>query len=212
EAMVGHSYAEVALWDEAAEALARAVRIGSRDRLLAGSRASLLAVIGDHQELGAVCTRILEDCGRTTESRFATWLARWCALVPASVPDPQRLVHLAELEVSGPHREARPLFHLSLAEYRAGRFQESIRHARESLAVAKDEDKAQMGAVDAAVLAMAHHRLGQVSEAARQVGAIAAIDWQAVEGWSDPQDWWKRSDFLVLKREAIELVTGKPAP
>jgi serine/threonine-protein kinase len=212
ETTVGYSYAEVALWNEAAEALARAVRRGSQDRLVAGSRASLLAVTGDRQALSALCTRMLDEYGRTTEARFATWVARWCALVPGSVPDAQRLVHLAEKAVAGRHREPRPLFHLSLAEYRARRFMESIRHARESLTVVKDEDKAPLGAVDAAVLAMAHYRLGQASEAARQIQVIAAIDWQAVERWPDAQDWWKRSDFLVLKREAIELVTGKPAP
>jgi hypothetical protein len=67
-------------------------------------------------------------------------------------------------------------------------------------------------AAAAAVLAMAHHRLGQTDEATRQLEVIARIDWQAVERWPNPQDWWTRSDFLVLKREAIELLTGKPAP
>jgi tetratricopeptide (TPR) repeat protein len=209
---IGHSYAEVALWDEAAEALARAVRCGSPDRLLAGSRASLLAVRGDRPELRALCTRILDDYGRTTEALFATWVARWCALAPGCVPDPQRLVRLAERAATGRHRESRPLFHLSLAEYRAGRFPDAIRHARESLTVLKEEDKGPLGALDAAVLAMAHHGLGQTGEAARQLEVLAHHDWQAVERWPDSQDWWKRSDFLVLKREAIELITGKPAP
>src|SRR5204863_6014497 len=65
---------------------------------------------------------------------------------------------------------------------------------------------------DAAVLAMAHHRLGQSGEAARRLDEITRIDWRAIERWPDPQAWWERSDFLMLKREAIERVTGKPAP
>ena len=212
ETTVGYSYAEAALWDEAAEALARAVRRGSRDRGVAGYRASLLAVTGDRRELRALCTRMLDDYGRTTESLFATWVARCCALVPGSVPDPQRLVQLAQPAVADGHHDPRPLFYLSLAEYRARRFKESIRHSRQALAVVKDEDKGPVGAVVAAVLAMAAHGLGQSSEAARQLEVIAGIDWQAVERWPDPENWWKRSDFLVLKREAIELVTGQPAP
>ncbi len=80
---------------------------------------------------------------------------------------------------------------------------------RESLAGLPQGNNGPLAAIDAALLAMAHHRLGQAAEARRRLDEIARIDWRAVEHWPDPQAWWQRSDFLVLRREAIELLTGK---
>jgi len=59
---------------------------------------------------------------------------------------------------------------------------------------------------------MAHHRLGQADAAARRLAAITRLDWEAIEGRTEPQDWWQRADLLTLRREAIATVTGKPAP
>jgi tetratricopeptide (TPR) repeat protein len=214
EATVGHSHAEQALWEEAAAAMARAIRRGSRDWLVGGYRASLLALTGDRDGLRALCSEILDTYGRTTDATFASVLARWCALGPGSAPDPARLVRLAEKAVAAGHREPRPLFHLGLAEYRAGRFEEATRHAREAPAALPDgdRDRDSLGALATAVLAMAEHRLGRVDEAARRLEAISRIDWRTIERWPEPQAWWDRADFLVLKREAIELGTGRPAP
>jgi serine/threonine protein kinase len=212
ETTVGHAYAENALWEEATAALARAVGRGSRDRMLVGDRASLLAVARDRDGLRTLCTGMLDDYGRTTEAFFAGSLARWCALLPESVPDPTQLVSLAEQAVAAGHRGPEHRFRLGLAEYRAGRFEEAVHRARESLADLPPGDVGEMAALNAAVLAMAHHRLGQTAEAARRLETVVHNDWRAIERWPDPQAWWQRSDFLVLKREAIELITGKPAP
>jgi hypothetical protein len=59
---------------------------------------------------------------------------------------------------------------------------------------------------------MAHHRLGHPGEAARQLDALNRLGWDAIERWPEPEDWWRRADFLTLKREAIATVIGKPAP
>ena len=126
--------------------------------------------------------------------------------------DAARLVSLAEPAVAEGHGGPENRFRLGLAEYRAGHFQEAVRRARESLAELPQGDHGPLAAMNAAVLAMAHHGLGQTTEARRRLDTIGRIDWRAIEKWSDTQDWWQRSDFLVLKREAIELITGKPAP
>ncbi len=210
EASIGQSYAERALWAEALDAFTRAVQRGMKDRQVATRQASLLAVSGDRDGLKSLCNRMLDDYGRTTEFLFAGALARWCALVPGSVPDPGRLVSLAEQAVAAGHRGPERLFRLSLAEYRAGRYEQAVRRARESLGGLPAGGDGPLAAIDAAVLAMAHHQLGQSDEARRRLEEIARIDWRAVERWPDPQAWWQRSDFLVLKREATELLTGKP--
>ncbi len=213
EMIVGHSYAEAALWEEAAESLRRAVRHGARDRsAVAFGLAGLLAVTGDRDGLEALCTRMLDDYGGTTEALFANGLARRCAMVPGVVPDPGRLVELARQAVAAGHPHPQYRFHLALANVRAGRFDEAVRQANASLAALPGGDREPMAALIAAVLAIAHQGLGHPDEAARQLAAIERLGWDAVERWGDPQDWWRRADFLTLKREAIATVTGKPAP
>jgi serine/threonine protein kinase len=211
ETTVGHSYAEAALWDEASAALARAVQRGSRDLSMSCNRASLLALTGDRDGLRVVCNSIVDD-SRTGDSDFASDIARWCALAPGIVPDAARLVALAEPAAfrhdHGPER----LFCLALTEYRAERFDEAIRRARESMTGLPKEHQGPIPALDEAVLAMAHHKLRHTNEAKAHLDEISRIDWRSIEGWPEPQNWWQRSDFLVLKREAIELLTGKPAP
>ncbi|HZW32168.1 MAG TPA: hypothetical protein VFF52_15765, partial [Isosphaeraceae bacterium] len=80
-----------------------------------------------------------------------------------------------------------------LAVYRAGRFDEAVRRGTESRAAVPADDPEPLGAFDQAVLAMAHHRLGQADAAARRLEAITRLDWEAVEGRTDPQDWWLRA-------------------
>ena len=69
-----------------------------------------------------------------------------------------------------------------------------------------------LGASNSALLAMAYHRLGQRDLARRRLDKIDQLDWRSLERWPSADSWWQRSDFLVLKREAVELCTGKPAP
>ncbi len=155
---------------------------------------------------------MLDDYGNASEATFANRLARSCALAPGCVPAPGRLVELAQSSVAAGHTDPESRFHLALAHYRAGRFDEAIRQATQSLAAVPADDKRLQGPLAEAVLAMAHHRLDRADEAARRLAAINRLGWEAIEQRTDPQDWWQRADFLTLKREAIATVTGKPAP
>src|SRR5581483_1384749 len=105
--------------------------------------------------------RLLEDYGGTTEELFANRMARCCALMPGCVPDPGRLVGLAEEAVAAGHHDPQSRFQLALAAYRAGRFDEASRQATASLAALSAEEAGLVVPLDQAVLAMAHHRLGQ---------------------------------------------------
>ncbi len=212
ELVMGQSYAEKALWDEAAEAMALAVRHGLADRTAAVIRVSLLAVTHAREALVKLGPELLERFGKTSDSMVASGLARWCALVPGIVPDPGRLVSYAQSAPSIGHTDPLRFSNLSLAEYRAGSFDDAIRHARESLASDSGGETGPTGAFSGALLAMAYHRLGQRDEAKRWLDKINQLDWRSVERWPSPESWWERSDFLVLKREAVELITGKPAP
>ena len=212
EAVIAHSYAERALWDEAAEAMERAFRHGLEDRTAAIQRMSLLAVTRRQDALVRFGPEVLDRCAKRVDPIVASELARCCAIAPGVVPDAQRLVALAQrapvLGHTGPLRS----FSLGLAEYRAGRYEDVVRHARESLASDTGGETGPLGALNGALLAMAQFRLGRHEEARRWLDKINRLDWRSVERWPSPESWWQRSDFLVLKREAVGLITGKPAP
>jgi tetratricopeptide (TPR) repeat protein len=175
-------------------------------------RVSLLAVTRDRGALLKLGPELLDRYGKTGSSLAASGLARWCALAPGVISDPNRLVTLAQEAPVYGHDGPLQTFNLSLTEYRAGRFEDAVRHARESLAEDPGGETGPQGALDGALLAMAYHRLGQRDEARRWLDKINQLDWRTVRRWPSPESWWECSDFLVLKREAAELITGKPAP
>jgi tetratricopeptide (TPR) repeat protein len=212
EVVIGQSYAEKALWGEAVAALARAVRHGLEDRSAAVLRVSLLAVTRDRDAILRLGPELLNRYGKTGEPIVASELARCCALVPGVIPHSDRLVSLAQQATVVGHAEPLRSFNLGLAEYRAGRLEDAVRNARESFASDTGGEMGPLGAINGALLAMAHHRLGHRDEARRWLDKINHLDWRSVRRWPSPQSWWQRSDFLVLKREAVELITGKPAP
>ena len=212
EVVIGQSYAEKALWDEAAEAMALAVRHGLTDRTAAVIRMSLLAVTRDRDALLKLGPELLDATARqATRSSPAAWPGgvHWCPAsypTPAgSYPSPSRPLSLGIRGLSDPSISAWP-------STEPGAFEDAIRHARESLASDPGGETGPLGAINGALLAMAHHRLGQRDEARRWLDKINHLDWRSVERWPSPESWWQRSDFLVLKREAVELITGKPAP
>jgi eukaryotic-like serine/threonine-protein kinase len=209
--VVSQSYAEKALWAEAAEAMGMAIRHGQTDRSAAIVTTSLLAVTRDRAALLKIGPDLLEHYGKTSEPLVASGLARWCALVPGVVHDPNRLVALAQQAAVFGHTGPLWYFNLALAEYRAGRFEEAIGDAIASLESAPAAAAGPIAALNAALLAMAYHRLGQHDEASRWLDKIIPLDWRSLGRWTS-SEWWDRSDFLVLKGEAIELITGKPAP
>jgi tetratricopeptide (TPR) repeat protein len=212
EVVMGQSFAEKALWGEACLEMAKAVRHGLTENTAVVTRVSLLAVTRDRDALQKLAPELLMRYGKTNAPLLSSGLARWCALVPGVVSDPVQLVSLAQQAPVFGHTGSLQSFNLSLAEYRAGLFEDAIRHARESLASDPGGEAGPLGAIDGAVLVMAYHRLGQRDEASRWLEKINQLDWRSVVRWPSPESWWERSDFLVLKREAVELCTGSPAP
>jgi hypothetical protein len=93
-----------------------------------------MAVIGDREGYKALCPRMLDDYARTSDAAFANRLVRWCSLAPGSVPDPGRMVGLAEPAVAAGHPDSQLRFNLALANLRAGRFDEAVRQAKAAIA------------------------------------------------------------------------------
>jgi hypothetical protein len=164
----------------------------------------------DDQHGFAVSALLSRRRGKETDTIGAAFVVGISLDAAAPLGNVQRRVDLG----AAGRREPLLRFHLALACYRAGQFKDAVRAATESLsAIASDKPGAvAVRALDSAVLAMAHHRLGETARAASRLDAIKVIDWNAIEQWVEPQDWWQRADFLTLRREAIELITGSTPP
>src|SRR5262249_43830622 len=117
--------------------------------------APLLLLADDTDTYRQQCARVLGKLEDTESPRAAYLVARIGALAPDAVPDPARLVRIAERAV-----RAQPAPHylhaLGLAHYRAGQFDKAIGQLHKSI-----EGNWGARAASWLVLAMAHQRLGQ---------------------------------------------------
>jgi serine/threonine protein kinase/Flp pilus assembly protein TadD len=165
---LGETYARFGRWDEAAAAYARALELDEEVKQAHAQNpnpgqwafwAPRLLLAGDADGYRRLCARVIEKLGDTNDPETAYLVARIGTLAPDAVPDPTRLVRIAERAV-----RADPLPHhlhtLGLAHYRAGRFDEAIRQLNKSV-----EGNWNANAANWLVLAMAHQRLGQSDEA-----------------------------------------------
>ena len=82
EMTVCYSHAEAGLWEAATAALERALKDGSRGRLIELYRVSLMAVNGDRDGLEVLCGRMLEEYADATDALSANELAGCCGLAP----------------------------------------------------------------------------------------------------------------------------------
>src|SRR5262249_15208589 len=100
------------------------------------------------------------------------------------------------------------------ALYRAGRFDAAVRRLEEAVAAPGNSG----AAWDWLFLAMAHQRQGHGDEARRCLEkAVRWIDQAEAATTRDrpprtPLGWQQRLELQILRREAEELVMGKPSP
>jgi serine/threonine protein kinase/Flp pilus assembly protein TadD len=179
---------------------------GLDPELLAGC-APILLLADDTDAYHRLCARVIGQFGNSKDPRLAYLVARICALAPDAVPDPTRLVQMAEKAA-----RAQPAPHylhtLGLAQYRAGQFDSAIGQLHKSV-----NGNWRANAANWLVLAMAHHRLGHAEEARHWFDKAAR--------WLDNTGPDARSDSvhvlrslhphdalacLVLRREAATLL------
>ncbi len=184
---------------------------GEGPHAVAFGLAGLLAVTGDRDGLKALCTRMLDDYGATTEARFANDLARRCAMVPGVVPHPGRLVDLARQAVAAGHPHPQYRFHL---RWRMSAPGDSTRPSGRRTPRSRPSP---------AGIASRWPPSSRPSWPSPTRGSAIPT---RPPGNSPPSTAWAGmpsndgaiprigggADFLTLKREAVATVTGKPAP
>jgi tetratricopeptide (TPR) repeat protein len=158
-----------------------------------------LAVGRDREAYRRRCEVALRKYEKAGDPHEATQTVRACGLSPVPVVDPERLVALAERARGQGLKGGWISYTLALAHYRAGHYQEAIRHCQQS---AEADPGGNYTALNWSLLAMAHHRLGNADEAGvcleKAERATIAVD----PAWSDPLE------LSLLRDEARALIRG----
>jgi len=199
------SLAEVALWDEAALQYAAALKSVSNHadspvyaEILAPA---LQLLIGDDNAYRTGRAQIAKTYGADSNAEHATRVARLYALRPLTGDDVARIVALAEKAKNSWHA-----YTYALVLYRAGRFEDAIRTI-EDARNAKTYDNI---LVDNFVLAMAHFRLGRHDRAREFLNAVSGLSPRSMPPWTHFASNMLDVDWIVLRREASELIHGSP--
>jgi tetratricopeptide (TPR) repeat protein len=205
----GRTSAAGGSWAEAVSHYARAIDLARNDPELWYEYASVLAFTGDAEGYRQACMSLLECVGPNPQPRPAYLAARACLLTPDAGAASARVLHLAERAVQAEPNTAWYLHTLSLAYYRAGRFQRAIEMAEASL---ESNPRWEPFVLNWLMLAMAHHHLQHAGEARQWL--IMASDWMHRSTGKGPADalpqlqmtWHDKFACLLLHREAEPLM------
>jgi len=217
------------LWELAAKDFARELELREPDSTWRWYFHALLRLyVGDADGYRQVARRMRARFRGTANVMFLIELIRTSVLRPEPDVDREQWVELAQHAVAARARgEWYTLYALGLAHYRAGQHDQAVRRLRESLAADQREWSART--LSYAVLAMAHHRLGQAAEAREALKAAARVldHWtgevyrQQGEGsWvkhfgaagNSSIPWWDWLEFQLYYGEAKMLIDGSPPP
>jgi uncharacterized protein HemY len=164
-----------------------------------------LVEAGNRAGVRRVCEDLLKRFGKTTDPAQANIVAWCCVLVPDAVADRETPIRLAEAALArwSEGEKSDVLNTLGAALYRAGRFEEAIRHLNESSQTRGGEHVPR----GYAFLALAHHRLGHRDESKRWLDKLRDYQSHQVSNFS-----WDNLEIDILRREAESLILGgRPA-
>ena len=162
------------------------------------------------------CAELISQFGQTKDPKTADSLAWTCVLAPDAVADREAVVRLAEGAVEAAKSESDrylSLQSLGATTYRAGRFEEAVRHLGDGVKAQGEGGDVR----DWLFLAMAHHHLNSPDEARKWLDK--AIEWLNSSTRDKPKDdtfgdritWEAWLDLQVLRREAESLIRGSKA-
>jgi WD40 repeat protein/serine/threonine protein kinase/Flp pilus assembly protein TadD len=194
-------------WDMAAASYGKLVARDPDNRELRYPLIRSLIETGDRAGVRRNCEDLIESYVDVDvlQARSIVWS---CVLTPDAVADHEAPVLLAESFIAA-HPEERSieksdgLNALGAALYRAGRFEEAIRHLNQSIQARGDAGDPR----GFAFLALAHHCLGNHDEARSWLGKLVA--YQPKEGADFSSD---DVDIHILRREAESLILGSRSP
>jgi eukaryotic-like serine/threonine-protein kinase len=210
---LGDALAQLGGWDQALEAMDKAVELEPADHWYPYHAATLHLWTGDLAGYRRVCRAMLEQFQDTQTPEVADRTAKTCLLSPDAVPDFDRVQKLADRAVTGTEKSGNYrwfVFVKGLAEYRTGRFAEAVKWLKR---FEPHADGAHVDTSAFAVLAMAEHGLGQKEKARAALHSAQVI---VAEKMPDPgagrpfdNDWQDWLHCQILLREAEALLTNK---
>jgi tetratricopeptide (TPR) repeat protein len=211
---IGEEYARRGLWALAAPLTARAFESQPIDQSSLCRRAAMLALgAGDEAAYRRLCASGLDRLAKSTGSPTDIDLGWTLVMAPGGIGDPARALKL----IGTTEPDQRPWYNhaLALALYRCGRFEEAVRRIHQCYG-RRGEEWGACG-LDESLLAMALHRLGREDEARRALEDAEAIQARTARviferDGSIPGHWSDWADALALRREAAQLIRGKPGP
>ncbi len=217
----GRGYSGLKLWREATSEFTKAFELAlPSDPNHWIHHATLLLVVGDDNGYHRLIERMLARFSRTEHPEPRPFgLAIAGALGPGAVPDPARLVAVAERDLKDDPANCWCTLAVAIAELRAGRYEAAVERLEGARKDNEDERKMAWFARTAMVwplLALAYERLGRHDLARRWLDRCDACFDQGVE---DDQagsggavfmgtTWNDWAAFLVLHREASRAIRG----
>lgn len=170
-------------------------------------RARLLLLSDDHAGYRRLIPRMIAHCGGVSDlGNPEPEEVQASVLAPDGTEDPKTLLRFADRAWINSGRSQSSLWSLSVAHYRAGRWDEAITKANDAISRG-----AKTAWLSWPILALAHARLGHTQEARRWLAK--ACEWSDQErrrqlaesaGFTTPE--W--ADFEILKREARAAISG----
>lgn len=199
------SLTEVDLWDEAAPHVAAALK-APLDFTDSTDQSAIMApalqlLLGNDSGYLTGRAQVLKKYGNDASGEQAARIARLYALRPIPADDVAPIVALAEKAQNSWHA-----YTYALVQYRAGRFDNAIRTI-EAARKAKLYDQLHM---DDFVLAMAHFQLGHHDQARASLKAVNGHTLKSLPLWMHYATNMLDVDWIVLRREAHELIDGSP--
>lgn len=210
---LGDFYIEQGETEKAEDELARAIELDGDARYPWYLPALVRAAVGDEKGYRAACRTVLDCFEKSDEREVLNQVAWTCAIGSDVIDDYRRVVKLTDRTMAGVDE---PMHHLQNTRgavlYRAGRFEDAAKQLEEAVA-----DHWKGGTPwDWFFLAMAHHRLGNTSDA--QEWLDKAVAWmnedhsQSSEDESRPElGWDQQLELEILRQEAESLVKTRRA-
>jgi WD40 repeat protein/predicted Zn-dependent protease len=196
------AFAEQEKWNEAAADFSRAMDRGTSSADVWRQHALVRLAAGDADGYRKLCARLVRRHGDSTDAAVVRTVAWTCALSADAGVDLQPLLQWAE-SAAAAQPNSRPFLQtLAALLYRSGQFEAAVRRFEAAQKLPGEDGRLH----ELLFLALAHQRLGHADEAKKRLEQAV----REMEKPPRPLPWEQRLELTLLRREAQQLLGGKP--